>query len=133
MANEKKIKVGMTTRDFINGFLSGKTKDDVLNGMTYEQKANELLSAMDKRNADKKEKVKSGEPSKTYVENAPLREKVMAYLSEQSESVVAKTIAEALDLTVPKTTAVIRQMVEDGTVERIDLGRNKPLEYKVKG
>ena len=133
MANEKKVKVGMTTREFIHGFLEGKNPSDVLNGMTYEQKANELLSAMDKRNADKKEKVKSGEPSKTYVENAPLREKVMAYLSEQSESVVAKTIAEALDLTVPKTTAVIRQMVEDGTVERLDLGRNKPLEYRIKG
>ena len=130
---DKKIKVGMTTREFINGFLSGKSKDDVLNGMTYEQKANELLAAMDSRNANKKEKAKTGEPSKTYTENAPLREAVASFLATKTESVVAKEIAEAIGQGIQKTTAVIRQMVEDGTVERIDLGRNKPLEYKVKG
>lgn len=130
---DKKVKVGMTTREFINGFLSGKSKDDVLNGMTYEQKANELLAAMDSRNAVKKEKAKTGEPSKTYIENAPLREAVASFLVTKTKSVVAKEISEAIGQGINKTNAVIRQMVEDGTVERIDLGRNKPLEYKIKG
>lgn len=129
MANKEK-KIGMTTREFINGFLSGKGKDDVLNGMTFGQKAEELLAAMDKRNEAKKATA-STKPSKTYTENAPIREAITAYLSTQDESVVAKDVATAIDQTVNKTSAVIRQMVADGSVERLDFGRNKPLEYRL--
>ena len=130
MANKEK-KIGMTTREFINGFLSGKSISDTCNGMTYEDKANELLLAMDKRNEAKKATA-SGKPSKTYTENAPIREAITAFLSTQNESVVAKTVAENIDQTVNKTSAVIRQMVADGSVERLDFGRNKPLEYRLK-
>lgn len=129
MANKEK-KIGMTTREFINGFLSGKTKEDTLNGMTYGQKAEELLAAMDKRNAAKQGKA-SSKPSKTYTENAPIREAITAFLSTQDKSVVAKEVATAIDQTVNKTSAVIRQMVADGSVERLDFGRNKPLEYRL--
>lgn len=129
MANKEK-KIGMTTREFINGFLSGKTKEDTLNGMTYGQKAEELLAAMDKRNAAKAATANS-KPSKSYAENAPIREAITAFLSTQNESVVAKDVATAIDQTVNKTSAVIRQMVADGSVERLDLGRNKPLEYRL--
>ena len=129
MASKEK-KIGMTTREFINGFLSGKTKEDTLNGMTYGQKAEELLAAMDKRNEAKKATA-STKPSKTYAENAPIREAITAYLSQQDESVVAKDIADAIGQTVNKTSAVVRQMVADGSVERLDLGRNKPLEYRL--
>ena len=131
MANKEK-KIGMTTREFINGFLSGKTKDDTYNGITYGQKAEELLTAMDNRNAAKAATAKS-KPSKTYAENEPIREAVRAFLAEQTESVTGKVIANAIEQSVPKTTAVIRQMVESGSVERLDLGRNKPLEYRLIG
>lgn len=129
MAN-KENKIGMTTREFLNGFLSGKTKEDTYNGMTYEQKAEELLAAMDKRNEAKKATT-SSKPSKAYAENAPLRENIVAYLQGFEESVPAKAIAEAVDLNPNKASSVLRQMVADGTVERIDLGRNKPLEYRL--
>lgn len=129
MANKEK-KIGMTTREFINGFLSGKTKEDTLNGMTYGQKAEELLAAIDKRNEAKKATA-SSKPSKTYAENAPIREAITAFLSTQDESVVAKEVATAINQTVNKTSAVIRQMVTDGSVERLDFGRNKPLEYRL--
>lgn len=129
MANKEK-KIGMTTREFINGFLSGKTKEDTLNGMTFGQKAEELLAAMNKRNEAKKATA-SAKPSKTYAENAPIREAITAYLSTMDESVVAKTIAENIGQTVNKTSAVVRQMVADGSVERLDFGRNKPLEYRL--
>ena len=129
MANKEK-KIGMTTREFLNGFLSGKSVSDTCNGMTFGDKANELLAAMDKRNAAKSATAKD-KPSKTYAENAPIRDAITAYLSTMDESVVAKTIAENIDQTVNKTSAVIRQMVADGSVERLDLGRNKPLEYRL--
>ena len=129
MANKEK-KIGMTTREFISGFLSGKTKEDTLNGMPYGQKADELLAAMEKRNEAKKATA-SSKPSKTYTENAPIREAITAFLSTQDESVVAKDVATAIEQTVNKTSAVIRQMVADGSVERLDFGRNKPLEYRL--
>lgn len=129
MATKEK-KIGMTTREFINGFLSGKGVNDTCNGMTYGDKANELLSAMDKRNEAKKEKA-SDKPSKTYAENAPIREAITAFLTTKDGSVVAKDIATAIDQNVNKTSAVIRQMVSAGTVERLDFGRNKPLEYRL--
>ena len=129
MANKEK-KIGMTTREFINGFLSGKGVSDTCNGMTYGDKANELLAAMDKRNAAKSATAKD-KPSKTYAENAPIRDAITAFLSTMDESVVAKIIADNIDQSVNKTSAVIRQMVADGSVERLDLGRNKPLEYRL--
>lgn len=46
---------------------------------------------------------------------------------------IAKDIAGEMDCTIQKTSSVIRQMVEAGMVERIDNGRNKPLEYKLIG
>jgi cell fate (sporulation/competence/biofilm development) regulator YmcA (YheA/YmcA/DUF963 family) len=130
MANVKEKKIGMTTREFINGFLSGKSKEDTLNGMTYEQKAEELLAAMDKRNAAKKEAT-AGKPSKTAIENEPIKKAIEEYLENCDTSVLAKDIATAIEQSVNKTSAVVRQMVADGSVERIDLGRNKPLEYRL--
>ena len=127
---EKKEKIGMTTREFINGFLAGKTANDVLNGMTYGAKAEELLSAMDKRNAAKKTAT-SSKPSKTYVENAPIRQAILDYLGGKGESVTAKEIAENIGQTPAKTGAVLRQM--ENEVAKIDFGRYKPFEYRLKG
>lgn len=127
---DKKVKVGMTTREFINGFLSGKTKEDKLNGMTYGEKAEELLNAMDKRNESKKAK-SSGEPTKTYKENAPIRQAILDYLGSKGESVTAKDIAENIGQTPAKTGAVLRQM--EDTIEKVDFGRYKPFEYRIKG
>lgn len=131
MAEKSTKKTGMTTREFIEGFLAGKDKTDVVNGISYEQKGYELLAAMNKRNEAKKATA-SSKPSKTYAENAPIREAITKYLSEQTESVLTKDIAEAVGVTSNKISGVIRTMVENGVVERIDLGRNKPLEYRLK-
>ena len=122
----------MTTREFLEAFIRGDygyTVDD----MTMVDKAHALLDAMDARNKAKKEKKDSSKPSKSFKENAPLREKVEAILAKNSGSMIAKDIAEEMDCTIQKTSSVIRQMVEAGMVERIDNGRNKPLEYKLIG
>lgn len=132
MENTEKKSKTMTTREFLEAFIRGDygyTVDD----MTMVDKAHALLDAMDARNKAKKEKKDSSKPSKSFEENTPLREKVKEILAESSGSMVAKDIAGKMDCTIQKTSSVIRQMVEAGMVERIDNGRNKPLEYKLIG
>lgn len=132
MENTEKKSKTMTTREFLEAFIRGDyeyTVDD----MTMVDKARALINAMNARNEAKKEKKDSSKPSKSFEENAPLREKVKEILAESGDSMVAKDIAGKMDCTIQKTSSVIRQMVEAGMVERIDNGRNKPLEYKLIG
>ena len=132
MENTEKKSKSMTTREFLEAFIRGDYEYTV-NDTTMVDKAHALLDAMDARNKAKKEKKDSSNPSKSFEENAPLREKVKEILAESSGSMVAKDIAGKMDCTIQKTSSVIRQMVEAGMVERIDNGRNKPLEYKLIG
>lgn len=128
----------MTTREFLVAVLDGKDLDNtVIGGMTLRDKGEALVEGIDSRNAAKREKAKvDGKPSKAYAENAPLRATVGDYLADCENSVTIKEIATAIGMEdkPQKVGAVVRQMVEiDGSVERIDLGRNKPLQYKLKG
>lgn len=132
MENTEKKSRGMTTRDFLNAFIRGDYEYS-FDGVTMLEKAHALLDAMDARNAAKKEKKDSSKPSKSFEENAPLREKVKEILAKSGTSMVARDIAGEMDCTIQKASSVIRQMVETGMVERIDNGRNKPLEYKLIG
>ena len=80
MENTEKKSKTMTTREFLEAFIRGDygyTVDD----MTMVDKAHALLDAMDARNKAKKEKKDSSKPSKSFEENAPLREKVKEILS----------------------------------------------------
>ena len=132
MENTEKKSKSMTTREFLEAFIRGDYEYTV-NDTTMVDKAHALLDAMDARNKAKKEKKDSSKPSKSFKENAPLREKVEEILAKNSGSMVAKDIAGEMGCTIQKTSSVIRQMVEAGMVERIDNGRNKPLEYKLIG
>ena len=120
----------MTTREFLESVLAGKSLDFAVNGVTVKEKAEALIAALDKKNAARKDTPKK--PSKSFEENAPIREAIAEYLrGRNGESDIVKNIAAAVGFTAPKTTAAIRQMVAVGAVERIDNGRNKPLEYRI--
>lgn len=128
-------KTTMTTREFLVAVLDGKDLDNtIIGGMTLRDKGEALVEGIDKRNAAKREKAKAdGKPSKAYAENASLRETIGNFLADCEDSVTVKTIAEGIGMEdkPQKVGAVVRQMVEiDKSVERIDKGRNKPLEYK---
>ena len=134
-------KTGMTTRDFLEAVIAGKGNETAINGVTLRDKAEEMIAALDRKNEARKMATANGErkPSKAYEENAPIREEIKAFFKERmesgnEESEIVKNIASAIGYTVPKTNAAIRQMVEfDKSLERIDLGRNKPLEYRLIG
>ena len=126
---EKTIGKYFTTREFLSAVINGELDKVSTNGQTIVAKAEELLAAIDKRLAANKEKPKK--PT-AHVDNSVEKTKIAEYLATLGDKpAIAKDISLGVDMTVQKTTAVIRQMVEDGTVERIDAGRNKPLEYKL--
>ena len=123
-------RTGMSTREFLEAFLDGKTKEFVIKEETLEEKAKAMLNAIQNRNAAKTANKK---PSKAYEENAPIRKQVVDFLTGKEDSFRAKDIAEALGLETTKSNGVLRQMIErDNSIERIDNGRNKPLEYRLK-
>lgn len=127
----------MTTREFLEAIIAGKDNTTSINGLSIKEKAEQLITAMDKKNEKRKDSPKK--PSKSYEENAPIRAAIVDFFNERKEngdeaSEIVKNIASAIGCTVPKTNAAIRQMVEhDKTLERIDLGRNKPLQYRLIG
>ena len=84
-----------------------------------------------KLNPKQKAKAKA-KPSKAKEESKPLQEKILAFLNTQTASVCTKEIATAVGSTSPKCTSALKFLVEDGLVNKLDLGRNKPYEYIVK-
>lgn len=128
MAKTTTIKAkAMTTREFLSAILDDNMGFVSSNGQTVLEKATEMRDAIDKRNAAAKEKPRA---AKSKVDNSEEKALILEHLETLGESAVAKDIAEALDMTTQKATAVIRQMVAEGTVERIEISRSKPLQYR---
>lgn len=116
----------MTQKEFLTAVLEEKPLDFAIEDVTVKEKAESMLKAIEKRAAASK-----GKPSKKYEENAPIRAAITEFLSDKDESTTAKEIAEAIEETPQKTSSVLRQMVQHGDIQRIDLGRSKPLEYRL--
>lgn len=117
----------MTMREYLEANLAGKPLSTVINGQSLEEKGKALLAGLDSKNAKRAES-----PSKTYTENEPLRKKVVEYLtSKNGESVTAKEIATALDVKSAKASALCKDLIAEKKIERLDLGRNVPLQYRI--
>lgn len=117
----------MTMREYLEANLAGKPLSTVINGQSLEEKGKALLAGLDSKNAKRAET-----PSKTYTENEPLRKKVIEYLTAKNgESVTAKEIATALDVKSAKASALCKDLIAEEKIERLDLGRNVPLQYRI--
>lgn len=93
----------MTNREFYNAIANG-TMNDEIKGF-----AKDAIVKMDERNAKRNSK-----PSKTSVENEPIKKNIMEFISNQNEFCIAGTIAEALEISTQKASALCRQLVNDG-------------------
>lgn len=110
-----------TKREFLKGIVEGAT-------VTAEQAAfaAKEIEALDKRNEKRKEK-----PSKTAIENAPIKEKIVEFLKGKENPIIATTIATEVGITTQKASALARQLVEAGTLVAVDV--KVPKKGKVKG
>ena len=102
---------------------------DVANAEALPEKVKAYATAeiakLDKRNEDRKAK-----GSKTAQENAPLKEKIVAYVGENPGK-TAKEIAEATGLTPAKVTALATQLkkAEVLVAAEVKVDKRKVLAY----
>lgn len=110
----------MTNREFFEAIANGKMNEEV------KAFAQESIAKIDARNEKRK-----NTPSKTSVENEPLKEKIMAFIIERNEVCIASAIAEAVEMTTAKVSALCRQLVSDGKLEETEV--KVPKQGKRKG
>jgi Fic family protein len=94
----------MTTREFLNSVISANISDDVT------AQAQAMIANLDKRNAKR-----ASTPSKTAVANEPIKASIVD-LFAKGESKTASEVAVALTITTQKASALLRQLVENGTL-----------------
>lgn len=101
----------MTNREFYNAIINGSMTDEV------KAHAAEALSKLDERNQKR-----SSKPTKTQLENEPVKTAIVDYLILHGGAVAADIAAE-VDITTQKASALCRQLVESGrlTVEEVKI------------
>lgn len=96
----------MTKREFLNeviAVIDGTSEVDVLELKEF---AKAEIVKLDERNANR-----SSKPTKAQIENEPIKEKILEVLST-GERMVASAIAERLEISTQKASALCRQLVE---------------------
>ena len=95
----------MTNREFYEAIAKNDTLAEELRSHAVE-----AIGKLDKRNASR-----SAKPSKTALENAPIKDSILEYLVGKSE-VVASAIGEVLGISTAKASALCGQLVADGKI-----------------
>ena len=106
----------MTRREMFEAIVNGNVTEEVI-----EMAKNEIVK-MDERNAKRASK-----PSKTAIANEPIKAKIVEVLSETPQS--ASEIAEKVEITVQKCSALLRQIEGLSITELKVKGKGKVKGY----
>ena len=109
----------MTKREFLNeviAVIDGNSEVDVLELKEF---AKAEIVKLDERNANR-----SAKPTKAQIENKSIKEKILEVLSTE-ERMVASAIAEKVEISTQKASALCRQLVESNKlkVEEVKIPR----------
>ena len=96
----------MTKREFLNEVIAVIDGTSEVNVLELKEFAKAEIVKLDERNANR-----SSKPTKTQIENEPIKEKILEILST-GERMVASAIAERLEISTQKASALCRQLVE---------------------
>ena len=91
----------MTNREFFEAIINGTINDEI------KAHAEEAIEKMDARNAKR-----ANTPSKTAIANAPLIEGIKELLTNEPQT--ASVIGEKMEISTPKASALLRQIVANG-------------------
>lgn len=80
------------------------------------EKLEALVASLAKRNA----KAGTRKPTKTQRENVAVKENIVAYINAIEDGVQAKTVAEALEISTQKASALMNQLVTDGILAKTE-------------
>lgn len=96
----------MTKREFFNEVIAVIDGTSEVNVLELKEFAKAEIVKLDERNANR-----SSKPTKAQIENEPIKEKILEILST-GERMVASAIAERLEISTQKASALCRQLVE---------------------
>ena len=96
----------MTKREFLNEVIAVIDGTSEMDALELKEFAKAEIVKLDERNANR-----SSKPTKTQIENEPIKEKILEVLST-GERMVASAIAERLEISTQKVSALCRQLVE---------------------
>lgn len=108
----------MTTREFLTAIA---TSEDIANfAPELTEEAGVRIAKLDAANAARKAKA-SSKPSKTALENEPIKAAILSHLANMTEPLSAAELAEALDITTAKAASLCGKMVKEGVLERTEV------------
>lgn len=96
----------MTKREFLNEVIAVIDGTSEVNVLELKEFAKAEIVKLDERNANRSSKL-----TKTQIENESIKEKILEVLST-GERMVASAIAERLEISTQKVSALCRQLVE---------------------
>ena len=98
----------MTYREMLTSIVNGTINEEVI------EKATERLEKLDAENEKRKNRV-----SKKALENEPVKEAILGVLGEEPKT--ATEIGSEVEISTQKASALLRQLVNDGKVEKTDV------------
>ena len=108
----------MTNREFFNAIVNGTLTEEVI------AHAQTSIEKLDARNAARKDK-----PSKKSLENEPIKEAIKSVLTD--EPMTASDVAEKVEISVQKASALLRQ-IEGLNVSEVKVkGKGKVKGYSL--
>lgn len=108
----------MTTREFLTAIATSEDIANIAPELTEE--AGVRIAKLDAANAARKAKA-SSKPSKTALENEPIKAAILAHLADMTEPLSAAELGEALDITTAKAASLCGKMVKEGVLERTEV------------
>ena len=112
----------MTDREFYNAIASGTMNGEV---KAFAEKAIRKMVERDVK--------RSSKPSKTSIENAPIKGSIMEFISNRNEFCIASAIAEAREISTAKASALCRRLVADGKLVKKEVKVPKQGKLKAYG
>lgn len=112
----------MTQREFYQAIVEGATVTAELATFATEQ-----IGKLDKRNEKR-----AATPSKAAIANVPIKAAIVDYLKGTKAYAPASTIAQAVEITTQKASALCRQLVEENILTVADAkvkGKGKVKAY----
>lgn len=97
----------MTNREFLNAVIALSASEEIT------EHAKAMIASLDKRNA-----ARTSKPSKTQLENAPIKEAILGIIAEMNAEVSASELHERLNISVQKASSLCRQLVEEGKLSK---------------
>ena len=98
----------MTYREMLEKVIANDVTDEVI------EKATERLEKLDTENEKRKNRV-----SKKALENEPIKERIVEVLGEEPKT--ATEIGAEVEISTQKASALLRQLVEAGKANKIDV------------